>query len=449
MSVDWLLERIASFGDRQALIGRDRGHTYDQLADSIVGWRHELRDREVGPGEVVALCGDYSPDVCSLLVALLISRAIVVPLGALVGATAERQIDVAQVDHIFSFNGGQSWVHRPRADGAAPHPLLERLRRAGDPGLVVFTSGSTGESKGAVLSVGALLGKFRTPRHGYRTLVFLQLDHIGGINTLLHILTQGGAAATIGERTPEAVCAAIAAHQIELLPTTPTFLNMLLISEAYRRHDLSSLKLITYGTEPMPASTLAQLGVVLPTVRLKQTYGLTEVGIVATQSRDSSSLWMRLGGDGVEYKIVDDVLWLRCDSAMLGYLNAPAPFDSEGWFNTQDMVETNGEYVKILGRRGELVNVGGAKVYPTKVESVLLELSNVEDVTVHGRQNPVTGAIVVARVSLRDPEDPAVFRRRMRQHCRGVLEPYEIPALVEFTDQPHYSERFKKTRSMR
>ncbi len=314
---------------------------------------------------------------------------------------------------------------------------------------MVFTSGSTGESKGAVLSVGALLSKFRSLRRGYRTLVFLQLDHIGGINTLFHILTQGGAAATIRDRNPEAVCAAIAAHRIELLPTTPTFLKMLLISEAYKQHDLSSLELITYGTEPMPASTLAQVREALPTVRLKQTYGSTEIGILSTQSPDSSSLWIRLGGDGLEYKIVDDVLWVRCDSTMLGYLNAPAPFDADGWFNTQDMVERNGEYIRILGRHGEIVNVGGAKVYPTKVESVLMELSNVADVTVHGRPSPVTGAIVVARVSLRVPEDATAFRRRMREHCRRLLEPHEIPALVEFTDQPHYGERFKKARSLR
>ena len=83
------------------------------------------------------------------------------------------------------------------------------------------------------------------------------------------------------------------------------------------------------------------------------------------------------------------------------------------------------------------------------MESALLELSNVEDVTVHGRQNPVTGAIVVAKVKLRAPEDPAAFRRRMRNHCLSVLEPHEIPALVEFTDRPHYGERFKKARSAR
>ena len=447
MSVDWLLERMATFGDRPALIGRDRDHTYKQLVDSVLRWQQQLTDLAIAPGEVVAIGGDYSPDVCSLLVALLTWKAIVVPLGMAAETTAGRQLDVAHVGHVFSFDEA-SWTYRRRTRPAGAHPLLTRLRQAGDAGLVVFTSGSTGESKGAVLSVGALLSKFHTLRRGYRTLVFLQLDHIGGINTLLHILTQGGAAATIDERSPEAVCAAVEAHRIELLPTTPTFLNMLLISEAYTHHDLSSLKLITYGTEPMPASTLAQLRQVLPAVKLKQTYGLTEIGILPTQSRDSSSLWMRLGGDGLEYKIVDDILWLRCNSAMLGYLNAPTPFDSEGWFNTEDMVETNGEYIRVLGRRGEVINVGGAKVYPTKVESVLLEMSNVEDVTVHGRRNPVTGAIVVAKVSLREPEDLATFRRRMRHHCREALEPHEIPALVEFTDQPHYGQRFKKARSI-
>jgi long-chain acyl-CoA synthetase len=156
MSIEWLLERIASFGEPPALIGRDRRHTYQELADLILGWQRQLRDLEVRPGDVVALCGDYSPNLCSLLVALLTSGAIVVPLGSAAGTTSERLLDVARVGHIFSFGAEGDWTHRRRAVQAAPHPLLARLRRAGDPGLVVFTSGSTGESKGAVLSVGAV-----------------------------------------------------------------------------------------------------------------------------------------------------------------------------------------------------------------------------------------------------------------------------------------------------
>src|SRR5262249_57210049 len=118
-----------------------------------------------------------------------------------------------------------------------------------------------------------------------------------------------------------------------------TFLRILLIAGAIERHDLSSLEIVTYGTEPMPASTLAAIRETLPKVRFKQTYGLSELGILPTQSRDSGSVWLKLGNTGFEHKIVDGVLWIRSPSVMLGYLNAPPPFDVHGWFNTQDTVE--------------------------------------------------------------------------------------------------------------
>ena len=79
---------------------------------------------------------------------------------------------------------------------------------------------------------------------------------------------------------------------------------------------------------------------------------------------------------------------------MLGYLNAPSPFDADGWFNTQDAVEQDGEWLRFLGRTSDLINVGGQKVYPAEVESVLLELENVLDVTVRGEPNPIIGQIV-------------------------------------------------------
>ena len=96
---------------------------------------------------------------------------------------------------------------------------------------------------------------------------------------------------------------------------------------------------MTYGTEPMPESTLKAMHKILPNVRLKQTYGLSELGIMPTKSEDNTSLYMKLGGDGFETKIVDDILYIRAKSAMLGYLNAPSPFDKDGWFNTKDKVE--------------------------------------------------------------------------------------------------------------
>ncbi len=105
MSVDWLVERIASFEDRPALMGHDGCHTYQQVAGSVLDWRRRLSHLGVDPGAVVAVCGDYSPEVCSLLIALLTARAIVVPLGGAAGRTIDRQLDVAGVSHVFSFVG--------------------------------------------------------------------------------------------------------------------------------------------------------------------------------------------------------------------------------------------------------------------------------------------------------------------------------------------------------
>jgi acyl-CoA synthetase (AMP-forming)/AMP-acid ligase II len=381
-----------------------------------------------------------------LLLAALRNRNIIVPLASATAPRWSRLMELAQVRFAVRFDDQDAWRFTS-LDRAVSHPLLRQLQERDAPGLILFSSGSTGESKASALDFDRLLAKFEVPRPAYRTLVFLLLDHIGGINTLLHALCHGGTIVTTRERSPDAVCAAIEAHRIELLPTTPTFLRLLLIADAVRRHDLSSLKIITYGTEPMPTSTLAAIREALPWVRFKQTYGLSELGILPTQSRDSGSVWLKLGNAGFEHKIVDGVLWIRSPSAMLGYLNAPSPFDADGWFNTQDLVESDGEYIRILGRKSELINVGGEKVHPTEIENVLLQLDNVKDVTVRGQPNPITGEVVVAKITPLVPEDPDVLKRRVREFCRARLERYKMPAIIDVVVEDHYGARFKKSRT--
>lgn len=134
---------------------------------------------------------------------------------------------------------------------------------------------------------------------------------------------------------------------------------------------------------------------------------------------------------------------------MLGYLNAATPFDDDGWFNTQDVVETDGEYVRVLGRRSEIINVGGEKVHPSEVESTLLAAGNVRDVTVAGRPSPVTGHVVVARVSLIEPEAPAALVARLRDFCTNRLERFKVPVHIEIDEGAHHSDRFKKARVSR
>ena len=123
------------------------------------------------------------------------------------------------------------------------------------------------------------------------------------------------------------MCAAVARHRVELLPATPSFLTLLMAANAHRNHDLSSLTRITYGTEVMPQTTLDRVRAAFPGVVLQQTYGLSEVGVLRSQSREDGSLWVRIGGEGFATKVVDDILWIKSSYAMLGYINAPSPFD--------------------------------------------------------------------------------------------------------------------------
>lgn len=354
-------------------------------------------------------------------------------------------MQTAEVGYAIYFDSDDEW-RLVSYDRPVAHPLLRALVDRNAPGLILFSSGSTGESKASVLDFSRVLEKFRAQRPAHRTLAFLLMDHIGGVNTLLHVLCHGGVIVTTPDRKPDTICAAIDAHQVQLLPTTPTFLRMLLISDAIRRHDLKSLEIVTYGTEPMPASTLAAVRASLPWVRLKQTYGLSELGILPTFTGDSSSLWLKLGGAGFEHKVVDGVLWIRSETAMLGYLNAPSAFDPDGWFNTQDLVEVDGGFIRILGRKSELINVAGEKVHPTEVEDVLLQLDNVSDATVSAKQNPVTGQVVAAKITLLRPEDPEAFKRRLRRFCHDRLDRYKTPASIEIIEEAHHGERFKKSR---
>lgn len=301
-------------------------------------------------------------------------------------------------------------------------------------------------SKAAVHDIVPMLDKFKVRRHTLRTITFLLFDHIGGFNTLLYSLSNGGCIITVPDRRPETVCATIERYRVELLPTSPTFLNLLLVSHAYQGRDLSSLKLVTYGTEPMPENTLQRIHELFPDVRLLQTYGLSEVGILRSKSKSSDSLWVKVGGEGYETRIVDGMLEIKATSAMLGYLNAPSPFTADGWFETGDVVEQDGEYIRILGRDSEIINVGGEKVYPAEVESVLESMDSVDEAVVGGEPHPLTGSIVAVRVKLSSDEDLRTFRRRMRAYCQDKLARYKIPQKVEIVSGSMQGTRFKKMR---
>ncbi len=441
--IDFLFDGLASRGEALAIAEPGGTCDYAELHERTIAWTERLAYEGIERGTVVSLEGDYGIETVSAFLALLRAGAVIVPLSRDSAPQRDAFLELGEVEwrivaHEVTFV--------TRTSRTATHAHYQTLRSRNHPGLVLFSSGSTGKPKAAVHDLALLLKKFQTPRHAYRTLVFLQLDHIGGVNTLLYTLANGGAVVVAPDRSPAAVCAAIARYRVELLPTSPTFLNLLLVSEEPARHDVSSLGLITYGTEPMPPYTLERANDCFPAARFLQTYGMTELGILRSKSRDDRSLWVKVGGEGYETKIVDGRLWIRAESAMLGYLNAPSPFDADGYFDTGDMVEVDGDWVRFLGRDSEIINVGGNKVYPTEVEAVLLAMDNIEDAVVHGEPNAISGQAVVAHLKLRVEESLPEVKVRLRRFCRERLAPYKVPTRVIVSTEPLHTARFKRSR---
>jgi long-chain acyl-CoA synthetase len=445
VAINFLLQTFRENAKRDAIVWRDTTYSYQWLLERIDDWRVSIKDSQITPGTVVALEADFSPNAVALFLTLIESACVLVPLTSSIGAKRNEFIEIAECEVCLTLDEKDN-LHIERLDRTASNELYARLRSLRHPGLVLFSSGSTGKSKAAVHDMVSLLEKFKVPRHSLRAISFLLYDHIGGINTMLYTLSNGGCLVTVPDRSPDAVLCAVDKHRVQLLPTSPTFINLVLISEAYKRYQLDSLETLTYGTEPMPESTLRRFHQLFPHIRLVQTYGLSEVGILRSKSKSSDSLWVKVGGEGFETRVVNNILHIKAQSAMLGYLNAPSPFTEDGWMNTGDHVEVEGEFIRFMGRQSEIINVGGEKVYPAEVESVIKEIDNVAEVTVFGEKNPITGNIVCARVTLARDEDHKSFTARLKNFCRQRLQGYKIPVKVFVTAEPQHSARFKKLR---
>jgi long-chain acyl-CoA synthetase len=415
--LDELVGRNAS-RKQPFLIAPDTQLTFDDLlSNQAVGLS------QVHAGDVVALVGDFDARSLSTLLRLIDLGVIVVPLTQATAPEHEYYFEAAEVDIVIDGCG-----LRRRKRKSAANPLLGQLRQAGHPGLVLFSSGTTGRPKAILHDFTKFLARYRTPRPTLRTLNFLLFDHIGGVNTLFHTLFNGGLVVAPSGRTTQAIAADIGRHRIELLPTTPTFLRLMLMEGVLEAAEFSSLKVVTYGTERMDQSTLERVCRALPEVDFRQTYGMSELGILRVKSRARDSLWMLVGGEGVETRIVDGVLQIRSLSRMLGYLNAPSPFDAEWWYDTGDIVERDGAYIKVIGRSKEIINVGGVKVLPAEVERVAMLHPDVLRAKARGVANPITGQHieVTCEAAAGKQLNRQVLRVHFQQHLAESVRPHII-----------------------
>ncbi len=447
MSIDYLFEKFETYAGNEAIIFNNTTIFYKNLVSLVDQWATRLINNDIQPGNIVSLTGDYSPDAIALVIALIKNKNIIVPLTPLAEAQYSSFFDISHTQFIINLSDEDHNIISRDAESPQNNEILKNLIDQQHAGLILFTSGSTGTPKAVTHDFDKLLKKFLRANKRFKTLCFLMFDHIAGIDTYFYSLYSGGTAIFPTSRDPNHICKLIEQYRVEVLPTSPTFLNFLLLSEEYKKHDLSSLKIITFGSESMPKSLLGRLETIFKGVKLIQKYGMTELGSPASRTKEGDSAFIKIDSDKFKTKVIDGILYVKADTAMIGYLNAPSPFTEDGWFNTGDAVEVDGDYVKILGRDSEIINVGGEKVYPAEVENVIQAMDNVIEVTVYGEKNPILGNIVCADVRLSADEERKVFAATLKKYCKGKLQGYKIPAKVKIVNVKQYTERFKKIRN--
>ncbi len=402
----------------------------------------------IPPGAVVALIGDFDGPTIATMLGLLDRGVILMPLTEGTRADHRYFLDSGQAE--WKIGGGeieklekreQQSVEMGETIGSrGGNLLIGELRRRRHPGIIFFSSGTTGRPKAILHDFNNFLERYAIQRPPLRALNFLLFDHAGGINTMLHTLFNRGVVVVPSERTPEIIASDMISHRVELLPTTPTFLRMMLLAGVFDAMEFPDLRVITYGTERMDQGTLDRLAARLPNVDFRQTYGLSELGVFQVKSRARDSLWMQIGGKGIETRIVDDVLHISSDNRMLGYLNAPSPF-VDGWYDTGDIVERDGDYIKVVGRAKEILNVGGLKILPGEIERVALLHPDVLRAKVVGVENPITGQHI--EVTVEPKEGATLDRRTMMSHFRAHLQKQLSPHRVTI-GKVAVSHRFKQ-----
>ena len=441
--MSFILEKFKSFNSKNAIVFEDRIYTYEEFIKQIKDYKNILDKHNIS-SKVVVILGDYSFYNLALFFALYENKNIIVPITSNIKKVQDDFIEESFCQTIIKTDERNLLIQDLKTTSS--HNMIDNLIEKNSSGLILFSSGSTGKPKAMIHNLDTLIDSFKDKKEkSMNMLVFLMFDHIGGLNTVFNALFMGACLIIPKIKDAKTICELIEKYKIMVLPSSPTFLNLILISQEYKNYDLSSLRMITYGTETMPQSLLLKLKEVFPKVKFLQTFGTSETGISTTSSKSSNSLFMKLEDINGEYKIVENELWLRSKTQVLGYLNASMDsFTSDGWFKTGDLVEVDGEYIKIIGRAKEVINVGGQKVLPSEIESIILEMEEISDCMVYGEKNAITGQTVVCDVVLN--KNIENIKKRVRVFCKDRLDAYKIPTKVNVVDKTNFSDRFKKIR---
>ena len=451
-----LFERLNSLESKKHEVffvgDRNEPVTFAQIIEHRDKAKARLEKFGVGAGHVVALPGDYQLESFAFLLALIELKAIIVPLAPLQADSWPLIKKLVQAEYLVDTFSSPATIVRA-AETSATHPIYAELRNREHAGLVLLSSGTTGQPKAVVHDFELFLKRFSEPPRPLRSVAFMRFDHVGGIYNFFSCLFNLGFMAYSLERTPDKIGELIQKHRLEFLPASASFLNILLVSRPWEKFDLSSLKFVVYGTERANPATIKKISAELPLVKFHQNYGLSEIGLLRSVSKGNDSVWLKIKDDQAQVRVRDGILEVRSELTMLGYLNADHQITDDGWYVTGDLAEEHDGWLKVIGRKSDLIRVAGLGVHPAEIEDIIMQMPQVIDVVVGREDNLLIGEVVVATVqvapSSADGASASDMRKQVREFCAGRMDAYKIPSKIIVTGDILYGTRFKKKRLAR
>ena len=406
-------------------------------------------------GDRIVLSAASSVELVVAYVAALRAGLVVLPLNPAYTEAEVRRIvrDAAPAAAAVDDDERREWISDAAEGSIQLHGIELALPDAGaageidgarseDPALLVYTSGTTGRPKGALLTHGNLLASATAVNLAWRwepddcLLLTLPLFHVHGLGVGLNGSLCAGAAVSLRPKFElEDVVAQVAAGT-SLFFGVPAMYQRL--AAAGQLAAFKPLRLIVSGSAPLPSSLAKEIADQSGQVPLER-YGMTETIMLTSNPYDGERRPGTVGFPlpGVQLRLGDlNEVEVTGPNVIAGYYRNPEAdaesFADDGWFRTGDLGEFDGDgYLRLIGRSKELIITGGFNVYPREVEEVLLAHRAVVEVAVIGRPSEQWGEEVTAVVVA----SGAVEEQDLREHAASRLAPYKVPKRVEFIDE--------------
>ena len=298
-----------------------------------------------------------------------------------------------------------------------------------------MTSGTTGLPKIARHSLKALTGRIRTHserREPSRWLLTYPASSFAGLQVVLTAVLSGDTLACPEDHSIKTLVRCAGNVGVTHISGTPTFWRGVLL--ALGGTSLPGLRQITIGGEVVDQTTLDRLRVRFPEARITHIYASTEAGAVFAVSDGRAGFpsdWLRAPFDDVELDIREGLLWVRTPRRMLGYVSTHQAIGDPGtWLCTGDRIRVESDRTYFTGRSDQIINVGGSKVWPDDVETVIRAVQGVVDCRVSGVASPISGKVLVAEVVIAPEMAADGIRRTIISQCRAKLASFQVPRVI-------------------